>query len=99
MSNALAIFITAASTYLLRAFPMLICKKKIESKFLQSFFYYLPYAVISAMTFPSIFYCTGNKETAIIGTILSIILAFFKVSLILVIIIATAVVYIATILL
>ena len=58
--------------------------KKIKSKFVRSFLYYIPYAVLSAMTIPAIFYSTGNIATAVIGTLTAAILAFFNLPLIVV---------------
>lgn len=60
-----------------RVAGMLLSKVKIKSRFLRSFLFYMPYAVISALTFPSIFFSTGNIVTASIGTVLTIVLSFF----------------------
>lgn len=46
--------VMAGVTYLLRAAPILIFQKKIENPFIQSFLFYVPYAVLAAMTFPAI---------------------------------------------
>ena len=58
MYLAISITIMALVTYLVRVIPLLVFKKKIESKFVKSFLYYVPYAVLSCMTFPAIFYST-----------------------------------------
>ena len=58
--------------------------KKIKSRFFRSFLYYIPYAVLSAMTLPAIFYSTGNIYTAIAGTAVAVALAFFEMPLIVV---------------
>ena len=60
--------IMAISTYLIRAVPFALVQKKITSPFLRSFLYYIPYAVLTAMTIPAIFYSTGSLPTAIAGT-------------------------------
>ena len=44
----------------------------------------LPYAVLSAMTIPDIFYSTGNITTAALGTAVALVLAYFKLPLIVV---------------
>ena len=44
------IAVMAAITYLVRVLPMAIFRKRIRSRFVQSFLYYVPYAVLSAMT-------------------------------------------------
>lgn len=54
------LFIMAGVTYLIRALPLVIFKGKITNRFVQSFLYYVPYAVLGAMTFPSILFSTGN---------------------------------------
>lgn len=46
-------------TYLIRMIPFVLVKKKIKNRFLLSFLYYVPYAVLSVMTIPAIFYSTG----------------------------------------
>ena len=61
MSVAIYIFVMAAVTYLIRMIPFTFFRKKIKSRFFRSFLYYIPYAVLSAMTIPAIFYSTGNK--------------------------------------
>lgn len=77
----LMILAMAGITYLIRMLPLVCFRKKIRSKYLLSVLYYIPYAVLSAMTFPYIFYSTGNLYTALVGTIIAVILAVFKRSL------------------
>ena len=71
----------AGVTYIIRMLPLVCFRKKIRSKYLLSVLYYIPYAVLSAMTFPYIFYSTGNLYTAFVGTAVAIILSVFKRSL------------------
>ena len=78
------IFVMAAVTYLIRMLPFVIFRKKIKSEFVQSFLYYIPYGVLSAMTIPYIFYSTGSIISAAVGTIVAVILALKNKSLILV---------------
>lgn len=73
--------IMAGVTYLVRMLPLVLCKKKIENRFIKSFLYYTPYAVLGAMTFPAIFFSTGNWITALCGWITAMILAWFEKSL------------------
>lgn len=81
MSMVIYIAVMAGITYLIRMIPFTLFRKKIKSRFLQSILYYIPYAVLSAMTFPSIFYSTDNPSTAAVGTVIAIILAYFKLPL------------------
>ncbi|MCQ2613957.1 MAG: AzlD domain-containing protein [Treponemataceae bacterium] len=73
--------VMAGVTYLVRMLPLVLCKKKIENRFIQSFLYYIPYAVLGAMTFPAIFSSTGNVLTATAGCITALVLAWFEKSL------------------
>ena len=49
----------AITTYLIRALPLAVFRKPIRSRFIRSFLYYVPYACLSAMTFPAILYAGG----------------------------------------
>lgn len=49
----LSIAAMAVSTYLIRVLPMILFTRPFRSKWIQSFLYYVPYAVLSAMTFPA----------------------------------------------
>lgn len=84
MSVAIYIFVMAAVTYLIRMIPFAFFRKKIKSRFFRSFLYYIPYAVLSAMTIPAIFYSTGNIVTAIAGMAVAVVLAYFNLPLIIV---------------
>lgn len=84
MSIGIYIAVMAGVTYLIRMLPFTLFKSKIKSKFLRSFLKYIPYTVLSAMTFPAIFYSTGNVITATAGTIAALITAFFGLPLIVV---------------
>ena len=68
----------AAVTYLVRAVPLILIKKKIENKFILSFLYYMPYAVLTVMTVPAVFFATNRIESAIAGVVIALILAYFK---------------------
>ena len=74
----------AVTTYLIRMIPFVFFRKKIKSRFINSLLYYIPYAVLSAMTFPYIFYATGNVYTALAGTVVALIAASTKRSLVVV---------------
>lgn len=84
MQLVLYIAVMAVVTYLIRMIPFAFFSKKIKSKFFRSFLYYIPYAVLSAMTIPAIFYCTGNITTAVAGTVVAVVLAYFNAPLIVV---------------
>ncbi len=50
----------ALVTYLIRAVPFVLFRRRIRSRFLRSLLSYMPYAVLSAVTLPAIFSATGN---------------------------------------
>ncbi|MBR5453363.1 MAG: AzlD domain-containing protein, partial [Clostridia bacterium] len=81
-------------TYLIRMLPLIFCRKEISNRYVKSFLYYIPYTVLTAMTFPAIFYSTGSTASAIVGTALAIALAYFGRGLLTVAIGATATVFI-----
>ncbi len=95
MSIALYITAMAVVTYLIRMIPFAFFRKKIKSRFFRSFLYYIPYAVLSAMTIPAIFYSTGNILTAVAGTVTAFVLSYFNLPLIVVALSATAVAFVA----
>ena len=72
----------AGVTYLVRMIPLVFMRRRITSKFVLSFLYYAPYAVLSAMTFPAILYSTSSMISAAIGTAVALILSFMRKSLI-----------------
>ena len=78
---ALMILVMAGVTYLIRMLPFVFFRKKIKNRYVLSLLYYIPYAVLSAMTFPYIFYSTNNFFTALIGTVVALVAATCKRSL------------------
>ena len=81
MSEILKFFIylavMAGVTYLVRMLPLVFFRKKIKSRFVRSFLYYVPYTVLAVMTVPAIFYATGSFYSAIAGAAVAILLALF----------------------
>lgn len=69
-------------TYLIRMIPFVLVKKKIKNRFLLSFLYYVPYAVLSVMTIPAIFYSTEYRISAAVGFLTAIALSYFEKSLV-----------------
>ena len=78
---ALYLAVMALVTYLIRMIPFTLFRKEIQSVFFRSFLAYVPYAVLGAMTFPSIFFATASLPSAIAGTAVALALAFFRRSL------------------
>ncbi len=90
MTLLIYIGVMAGVTYLIRMLPFTLFRKEITSPFLKSLLYYLPYAVLSAMTIPAIFYSTGDMTTAAVGTAVALVLAYCKCPLIVVALSAAA---------
>ncbi|MBQ9885919.1 MAG: AzlD domain-containing protein [Lachnospiraceae bacterium] len=75
------ILVMAVVTYLIRAVPLTVFQKKIENKYIKSFLYYVPYACLTAMTFPAILYATNGVWSAVAGLVVAIALSLFNRSL------------------
>ena len=72
------IFIMAGVTYLIRMLPLVLFKKKIRNRFIRSFLYYIPYAVLAAMTFPAMLGATSSAASAAAGLVVAVISAWFE---------------------
>ena len=67
--------VMAGVTYLIRMLPFTLFRKKITSPFYRSFFYYVPYAVLAAMTFPAVFMTDVSLISAGAGVAVAAVLA------------------------
>lgn len=76
MSIYAYILAMALTTYLIRVLPMTIFRKPIQSRFLRSFLYYIPYCCLTAMTFPSILSSTASLVSGAAALATAIFLAF-----------------------
>ena len=84
MSIVAYIAVMAITTCLIRVVPFVAVRGKIKSRFINSVLYYIPYAVLSAMTFPAIFFATGDVVSSSVGTAAALLMAFFDLPLIVV---------------
>ena len=75
------VLVMAGVTYLIRMLPLAAIRGKVKSRFLQSFLFYVPYAVLGAMTFPAVFSSTGNVYTALAGTVAALVFGWMGKSL------------------
>ena len=64
------LLILAGSTYLIRALPFATLRKKITNIYVKSFLFYIPYAVLAAMTLPAAIYATGNIISGTAGLLI-----------------------------
>ncbi len=84
MSIYLYILTMALTTYLIRVLPLTIFRKPIRSRFLRSFLHYVPYACLTAMTFPAIFSSTESIFSGAAALAVAVVLAYRGKSLIVV---------------
>ncbi len=82
LNTLLLVLAMALVTYLIRVIPFAFCKKKINNRFVKSLLHYMPYAVLSAMTFPYILYSAGgNLILGVVGGVTALVLSLCKRSL------------------
>ena len=74
------LLILSGSTYLIRALPFTLMREKIKNRRVRAFFHYIPYAVLAAMTVPSVFYATTYPLAAILGFAVAVLVALFNKS-------------------
>ena len=72
------LLVMAGVTYLIRMLPLAAIRGRVRSVFLQSFLYYVPYAVLGAMTFPAVFSATGSWFSALAGTLAALVLGWME---------------------
>jgi len=94
MKVYLYILVMAATTYLVRALPLVLLKKPIRSQFLRSFLHYVPTACLTAMTFPAILYATEHIISGALGLVVAVVLSLKNKSLIVVAVASCATVFI-----
>ena len=99
ISFYLYLLTAAGITYLIRMLPLVLVKKKIENKFIISFLYYIPYAVLSVMTIPAIFYSTSSKISAAVGFLAAFVLSYLEKGLLSVAAVSCAAVFVAELIL
>ena len=75
---ALLLLAMALTTYLVRMIPFTFFTSRIKSKFVRDFLYYVPYAVLGAMTIPHIFYAGGSVGASVVGTVVAFSLSFIR---------------------
>ena len=76
MSIYLYIVTMALTTYLIRVLPLTIFRKPIRSRFLRSFLHYVPYACLTAMTFPAILSSTASIVSGTAALVIAVFLAY-----------------------
>lgn len=95
LASLLAVGLMALTTYLIRALPLTLFQKQIKSRFIQSFLYYVPYAVLAAMVLPDIFTAAGGLIPSLVGLATALVLAWFGRPLLVVALASSASVFLA----
>ena len=96
LSNGLLlayIGVMALVTYLIRLLPLVLFTQKINNVFVRSFLYYVPYAVLGAMTVPAIFTSTNSVISAVLGGLTAVFFAYREKSLLVVAVAASLVAF------
>ena len=70
------VFVMALTTYLIRVLPLTVFRKPIQSRFVKSFLHYVPYACLTAMTFPAILFDTAYIASGAAALAIAVWLAY-----------------------
>ncbi|AGB41086.1 putative membrane protein [Halobacteroides halobius DSM 5150] len=72
-------------TYLPRMIPLALLKNIKLPPFLKRVLEFIPFAALSALIFPGILNSTNSQTSAIVGGLISVLLALFEVHLLLIV--------------
>jgi len=95
MSIYAYVLVMALTTYLIRVLPLTVFRKPITSTFVKSFLHYVPYACLTAMTFPAILYDTACMASGAAALVIAVWLAYRGRSLLTVSLASCAAVFLA----
>lgn len=70
----------AVVTYLPRMAPMVLLKNIKLPGFIKTFLEFIPYAALGALIVPGILTSTGDIKSALAGTVVSTVLALFRMN-------------------
>ena len=99
MNLYLYIALMALTTYLIRMLPLTLFRRPIRSRFVKSFLHYVPYACLTAMTFPAILESTASLAGGVAALVVAVVLAYFGKSLLTVALASSAAVLLTEVLL
>lgn len=83
--------VMALTTYFIRVTPLALFNKKLNNQWIKDFMFYIPFCVLSAMTFPDVLFSTQSLTSGVIATMAAIVLSWRKRSLVTVAIFAVLV--------
>ena len=95
MSIYTYVLVMALTTYLIRVLPLTVFRKPITSRFIKSFLHYVPYACLTAMTFPAILYDTAYMASGAAALVIAVWLSYRGKSLLTVSLASCAAVFVA----
>lgn len=93
------ILVMAAVSYAIRALPMTLIRKPIQSRFIQSFLYYVPYVTLAVMTFPAIVDATQSPVAGALALVVGLAAAWFGAGLLPVAVICCVTVFLSELIL
>lgn len=73
--------VMAGVTYIVRMLPFVLFRRKIENRFIKSLLYYIPYAVLAAMTLPAILESRAGLIPSAAGLVVAVVTAYFGLGL------------------
>ena len=81
MSPYVYILVMAVTIFVVRVLPLTLIRKPIQSRFLRSFLYYVPYVTLAVMTFPAITQVTQSPIAGAAAFVVGIVCAWAGVGL------------------
>ena len=72
------ILVAFVVTYAIRVLPLTLIRKPIESRFIRSFLYYVPYVTLAVMTFPAVIEATGSVWSGLAAFAIGLITAWIS---------------------
>ena len=75
------LLVMAGVTYAVRVLPLTLIRRPIQSRFVRSFLFYVPYVTLAVMTFPAILDVTQSPAAGALALVAGILLAWFGASL------------------
>ena len=93
MYIAISIGLIFLASFLPRMLPITFINKKIESNFIRSFLFYVPYAVLASITFPYVFYVSDNIYVSLAGVGVAILLSLLNQKMVIVAMVSVLVVF------
>ena len=74
----LYIVVMAGVTYLIRMLPLALLRKKLRSRFIKSFLFYVPYVTLAVMTCPAILTATSRPLAGLLALLAGLVVAWVR---------------------